>query len=89
MRALPKKAYPSEAVLVTTRVALAGRADRSKLEAAALSSDGLYPSDADRSADADDRTLRTRPRPPRIEKASKLRKLEKLQIGPANQSRSL
>ena len=51
---VPKKAYPNEAVFVTALVAGAGKADRSKLEAAALSSDGLYPSDPDRSADAKD-----------------------------------
>ena len=54
---VPKKAYPNEAVFVTALVAGAGKADRSKLEAAALSSDGLYPSDADRSSDDKDKAL--------------------------------
>ena len=40
---VPKKTYASEAVFVTALVAGAAKADRSKLEAAAVCSDGLYP----------------------------------------------
>ena len=46
-----KRAYDSEALFVTALVAGAAKADRSKLEAAALSDDGLHACQASRAAD--------------------------------------
>ena len=52
-----KRAYDSEALFVTALVAGAAKVDRSKLEAAALSDDGLHACQASRAADPKEKAI--------------------------------